>query len=241
MKKKKPIYDDNYYMFRTVVNSPTFEKKKRELYAHFASLGVPIPLKGFKTMEDLVRWYEELKLENIDSYGELDEIYKFYNIPKDNIFVRSSLMRAIYFDNDARNLLVSKPPMQIVDIVGDKEGLLFTIRVTDKTRKEDLDILWDRIDLMLYRIGEIPHTKNKAWENFEEDFELYKLSLEAKEYLAKRGITVIGKGKALPNAMWDIKEAKELKIELSESHDTIYKAIGRFERFIERTNLTNIL
>lgn len=228
-------------MVRAIVNSPTFNGKKKDLYKHFASLNYPIPPDGFKSLEDLATWHFTLREAHIDTNEKLQEIYKFYNLSEDNLFVRSALMRVIYFNSDAEKLLVTQPPLQIVNVDKDPDGLLFTVRVTDKTRKEDLDILWDRIDLMLYRVGELPRSRNKDWQEFESDLAIYKLSELAKKRISERDDYDSKKRKELPEMMRSICAEVASDAYLSSEDSTIYKAINRFKSFVKRTGLKNII
>jgi|GEM_PF-4322953 len=180
MKDLCPKFSDEYYVIDAIRLSGKYKKLKNELLEELGQLGLEIPINGFSSTKEFNEWTKKLSYIGKSTKEIVYKIINEFDLDKNNNLLQLGLRDLLFFG--ATGLFV---PSILYNSEFDKQGNIFIqLKIGPKTTKNDLDNLelWKIVkNIRENGIKSFKKTKNKEWENFSRDLEVYKLYLTVKE------------------------------------------------------------
>jgi hypothetical protein len=176
MKGTRIFFNTKHYKLRAMMNTEKMVKAIEKIHRDYEKIGNPIPEEGLKTSLNYNHW-ETISIEKgADPIFPLQDILLSFNIdPKTNAELISGLIWTVY-------LKLPTAPMDIthlyfMEVSKDKKFIEIKIQIFPYTIKNDVvedDKMWSEIWHFKNHVWK-KNTKNKIWETFDRDLELYKL------------------------------------------------------------------
>ena len=180
MKDTRVVFYDRYYILKAVQCSEKFHRLKETIHSKIAGLGYPIPSKGFQSSKEYLKWVVPLEKARQDSPSDYaKEILRAFNLKSENELLHGVIL-ILFFDTKT---LPIRPTIGFVPEIDRNKGeIQLSLTIFPWTTKEDFDNLeiWKDIE-MLRTDNNSQKTKNKEWENFERDLQVFTLYQRAKQ------------------------------------------------------------
>lgn len=223
MKDTNQQYNSEYYLMAGIYRTSKFEDYKTNLFANFTARGVPAPSQGFEDIPEFMEWKKELGATGFRLTQAYSRFFEVFNI-KETRERRSSLEKQLFFG--ATVLPSPKVGIRVTPLSDGSTEVSFVFRglPTDKELLEKLKTYREMV-----KGDKRFSAKNKPWENFDRDFELYqlaeRLSIEEPKNLYK-AVTGSSEFKSLAEVHGDV------------NSDTFYKILGKCKEIFGSANLT---
>ncbi len=184
-KKKKKIketripFDDRHYIIEAICKSSKYRKRLKEINKKLEEKekGLSIPPKGFgvKSVEGYHKWTGKIHKHGITTSMLLKEILRAFDVDEGSKELQLGLMWKVYLGK-------KKAPMNKLyhirpEYDSNRKMVKLWVEIKPWTNKEDLN--WNNISQFQKQLPNYIG-KNKPWDNFERDVELYKLYLKVK-------------------------------------------------------------
>ena len=254
LKPTRLIFDDDHYIFQAIVTSIKFKKRLDAFNIILRNLNVPIPNNGFPMVKDYHAWkYNLYKVSDFmeDSFIE-DVLSEFGVEPKSEASEKFKIGLKFYIYFGEKNPPLKSPIGFKYDFNSDKiapDGKVLDrkiealwVRIYPWTTQEEYEDYWWTVKekkklLPKYR------GKNKQWEYFKRDLEIYKIYLRIKDPSKINQIdekTTGRDSKDSINLTYESSDVKKLEgnKNIKITYEMVEKAIKRCKKLLGQINLS---
>lgn len=177
MSDTRTIFNDQYFILQAIILSKKFQSKEKKLHKLFASLGIPIPEKGFPTAKKYYKWVNKLSGYGYDSNEMLNNLLEEFGIePENQELYRVGLIWKVFLKKQKTPIF---PVLQCVKAHKFKNKITLVLELYPYVTKDDWLGMWTYVK----RYFSV--TKNKEMSSFAKKLEVYELFLKVKQDLAK--------------------------------------------------------
>jgi len=171
-KASRIIHDKDFRILQGVFHTEKFSDLEKKMLKELSHSGCPLPSGRFASAKEYYEWLQKAREKSVDPYNFIKKILTSFGLDPKNRTYQLSLAWKMFFGKD------TAPIKFLSRIRQNPEGLW--VKIEPWTKKKDLEDFWPTIthfqkELTGYR------GKEKPWETFERDFQVYILYLEVEK------------------------------------------------------------
>lgn len=180
MKDFDAKFSNEYYIVDAIRHSNKWKRLKAKVNEELNVIGLPIPSDGFKSAKEYSDWTKKLVFNCKSSKEITNNVFDEFNLDKSNRYLQLGIRDLLFFGSTGQ----FTPNIQYSTEFDKDKNVYLNLKIYPWTTKMDLETLevWKIIEnVRLNGIKNFKKSKNKEWENFSRDLEMYKLYLTVKE------------------------------------------------------------
>lgn len=215
MKSTRVKFDDTYYTIEAIKRSEKFRILKNNLLNRYS-----LPLEGFKHLEDYRKWQTKLLKQDVLPLDILKEVLEYFNLDPKDEKLRLGLKWVLFFNQ----VQLTKSPINYLPGITKDGRVEMSLTIEPWATKEDFENLevWKTVEQYRREFAKTKKSKNKPWETFERDLEIYTLYQQAQHDITSSRTKTLTPHRLLPTkSVYDLLKTYDKYAELENEYENL--------------------